>query len=234
MSYVQFKAGGALTDEHADVYVERTADSRAIAHLRRMDYLLIIEPRQQGKTSLVNYLMRCPLLESLTFSYIDVTTPDRSTVEKWYQTLCPRILRQLRDIVPRDRWPTIPHSSTGWRDFLWEIAASAASEQRRVVIILDEIGAVSFPGGTEFFSVLRDVYNSRQAEPEFRHLTFLLVGAFHPRDLIQDEKVSPFNIADRVRLLDFDREDTNALTKHLLLNHWDHVKTFLSEDEFVE
>ncbi|MCP4542430.1 MAG: hypothetical protein GY832_35350 [Chloroflexi bacterium] len=211
MSYVSFKVGGALTDDHCTVYVERIADNQALVHLRRMDYLLIIEPRQQGKTSLINYLMRHPGLINVDFAYVDVTTPERSSEASWYQTLCPRILRQLRDLIPCDQWPVLPKNSTGWRDFLWNIAASATDAQRRVVIALDEIGAVTFPGATEFFSVLRDVYNSRQAEPEFKQLTFLLTGAFHPRDLIKDDKVSPFNIAQRVRLPDFTMEQVCAL-----------------------
>jgi hypothetical protein len=37
------------------------------------------------------------------------------------------------------------------------VAAFATDAHLRVVIALDEIGAVTFPGATEFFSVLRDV-----------------------------------------------------------------------------
>ena len=197
-----FQAGGALLAD-SPVYVERKADTEALAHLRNMDYLLFIEPRQQGKTSLINHLMCHPALSDVAFAYADVTTPDRSTEATWYQTLCPRILRQLRGFILRDQWPAIPQNSAGWRDFLWDVAALASDAHRRVVIALDEIGAVTFPGATEFFSVLRDVYNSRQAETEFKQLTFLLSGAFHPRDLIRDKKISPFNIAQRVRLADF-------------------------------
>ena len=203
MNSILFKAGGALTDEHALIYVERKADREALTHLRAMDYLLVIEPRQQGKTSLINHLMCHPALGNVAFAYVDVTTPDRKTETTWYQTLCPRILRQLRSFIPQDQWPTIPQNSAGWRGFLRDVAALAADAQLRVVIALDEIGAVTFPGATEFFSVLRDVYNSRQAEAELKQLTFLLAGAFHPRDLIKDDKISPFNIAQRVRLADF-------------------------------
>jgi NAD-dependent SIR2 family protein deacetylase len=203
MKAAPFKAGGALTDEHAAIYIERQADHEALLHLRAMDYLLVIEPRQQGKTSLINHLMRRPALDDVALVYVDVTTPDRSSKAAWYQTLCPRILRQLRRFVPRDQWPVIPQHSAGWREFLSDIAVFAADANRRVVIALDEIGAVTFPGATEFFSVLRDVYNSRQAETEFKRLTFLLTGSFHPRDLIKDDKISPFNIAHRVRLADF-------------------------------
>ncbi len=203
MSSSTFKAGGSLTDEHAAVYIERQADRDVLMHLRAMDYLLVIEPRQQGKSSLINHLICHPALNDMAFAYLDVTTPDHSTEATWYQTLCPRILRQLRSFIPRNQWPTVPRNSVEWREFLCDVAMFAADAQRRLVIALDEIGAVSFPGATEFFSVLRDVYNSRQAETEFKHLTFLLAGAFHPRDLIQDDKISPFNIAQRVRLPDF-------------------------------
>ena len=203
MSSASFEAGGALTDERAAIYIERRADRDALTHLRAMDYLLVIEPRQQGKTSLINHLMCHPALNDVAFAYADVATPDRSTEATWYQTLCPRILRQLRGFIPREQWPVIPQNSAGWREFLCDVAMFAANAHRRVVIALDEIGAVTFPGATEFFSVLRDVYNSRQAEAEFRQLTFLLSGAFHPRDLIKDDKISPFNIAQRVRLDDF-------------------------------
>jgi hypothetical protein len=203
MSATPFKVGGALTDEHAAIYIERQADRDALTHLQAMDYLLIIEPRQQGKTSLINHLMRHPALGYVAFAYLDVTTPNRSTEATWYQTLCPRILRQLRSFIPRDQWPAIPQNSANWRDFLWDVSALATDAHQRVVIALDEVGAVTFPGATAFFSVLRDVYNSRQAETEFKQLTFLLSGAFHPRNLIQDDKISPFNIAQRVRLPDF-------------------------------
>lgn len=198
-----FQVGGALTDDHAAIYIERQADRDALIHLRAMDYLLVIEPRQQGKTSLINHLMRHPTLDDMAFVYLDVTTPDRSTEATWYQTLCPRILRQLRGLIPRDQWPPVPQYSAGWRDLLCDVAMFATDARKRVVIALDEIGAVTFPGATEFFSVLRDVYNSRQAEAELRQLTFLLAGAFHPRDLIKDDRISPFNIAQRVRLEDF-------------------------------
>jgi hypothetical protein len=81
----------------------------------------------------------------------------------------------------------------------------------QIVIALDEIGAVNFPGAIAFFSVLRDIFNARQGEPEFSQITFILVGAFHPRDLIEDIHVSPFNIARRERLPDFNFEQVARL-----------------------
>ncbi len=211
MSSTPFIAGGALTGEQAAIYIERKADRDALARLRAMDYLLVIEPRKQGKSSLINHLMRHLDLDGFAFVYIDVSTLDRSTEAAWYQTLCPRILRQLRSFIPRDQWPTIPQNSAGWHDFLWNVARFAVDVQRRMVIALDEIGAVTFPGAIAFFGILRGVHNSRQAVVEFKQLTFLLAGAFHPIDLIKDNKVSPFNIGHSIRLSDFTAEQTRQL-----------------------
>jgi hypothetical protein len=241
MSTTPFKAGGALTDEHTAIYIERQSDRDVLIHLRAMDYLLVIEPRQQGKTSLINHLMCHPALGDRVFAYVDVTTPDRSTEAGWYQTFCPRILRQLRGLISRNQWPTFPEKSAGWREFLCDVAMFATDTDRRVVIALDEIGAMTFPGATEFFSVLRDVYNSRQAETELKQVTFLLVGAFHPRDLIKDDKISPFNIAHRLRLPDFtlaqvselvskgrwSDEQADALAQHI--HYWTDGQPYLTQ-----
>lgn len=198
-----FKAGGSLIDRDSVSYIERQADQDALDLVAAMEYVLIVEPRQQGKSSLINRLMRHPTLLGTSLVVIDVTTLDRRSEPSWYATLCPQILGQLKGLVSVAQWPTMPQDGAGWRDFLWQIAATASSAGERVVIALDEIGAVPVPSATDFFSVLRAAYNSRQAEIEFRQLSFILVGAFHPRDLIKDARVSPFNIAHRVRLADF-------------------------------
>ncbi len=206
-----FTAGGALTDEHMGVYIERQADYEILTHLHLMNYLLVIEPRQQGKTSLINHLMRHPSLSAVNFVCVDVSTPDRSSEAMWYQMLCPRILRQLKGLIAKNQWPSIPRDSAGWREFLWNISVAATKSDKYVVIALDEIGAVTFPWAAQFFSVLREVYGSRQAETEFKQLTFLLAGAFHPRNLIENDRISPFNIAQRVRLRDFTIEQIRSL-----------------------
>ena len=61
-----------------------------------MDYLLLVEPRQQGKTSLINRLMRTEALRNVSICLIDVSTLDVTAEENWYRTLCGRILPQLQ------------------------------------------------------------------------------------------------------------------------------------------
>jgi hypothetical protein len=175
-----------------------------------MDYLLIVEPRQQGKTSLINYLLRCPDLPGAHIVYVYLATADGSGPEGWYESVCARIVEQLERVFPGSDWPGLPQTGVQWRSFLTALALKFREAGKFLIIALDEIGS-AFPGSSEFFGVLRDVINSREAEPHFKHITFLLAGAFHPRDLVAVDNNSPFNVARRVRLHDFTLEQTRSL-----------------------
>lgn len=234
-----FKVGGALTSIEQGVYVERAGDHDAIMHLSKMDYLLIIEPRQQGKTSLINHLMDHFGPSAYLWVYVDVTTLDRSSEKNWYHTLYNRVLPQIKRNLSDLDAPILENSSQ-WRQFLSAIAKECLKNHLRLVIALDEVGAADFPNSVYFFSVLRDVYNSRQLDKEFSQLTFLLSGAFHPRDLIKDPKISPFNIAHRIRLRDFDLPQTESLTQNLerasdksaianRIHHWTNGQPYLTQ-----
>lgn len=212
---LRFRVGGALTNADRGVYIGRRADSEILEHLVRMDYVLVVEPRQQGKTSLINRVREYPSVADYLFVYLDLTTLDTESEAEWYKSLYSRVGIQLAE-----KALTVTGAYTkngaGWRGYLRALAEVVSSGNRRIAIILDEVGAVPQRFSTGFFSVLRDLYNSRQIEEVLKSLTFVLVGAFHPRDLITDERVSPFNVARRVRLLDFDVEQITELTRQLI------------------
>jgi len=172
-----------------------------------MNYLLIIEPRQQGKTSLVQRIVA----PHVNFVYVYLN-PQPNEAD-WYNMVCTPILRQLHDLIPREQWPTIPQKSLEWRNFLSDLAYRITQAERRLVIILDEIGVVEAQWATEFFSVLRDIFNSRQTEKELQNITFWLVGVYNPNQLIKDNRISPFNIAQRLRLPDFTVEQVETLAQ---------------------
>jgi len=201
-----FKIGGPLTDDEALVYVVRDADHDVVKYLQSMEYVLIIEPRQQGKTSLVNRLIYSSVLGDTVIVYVDVSSCDHTNELSWYKTLCKRILEQAGIDVDGQSKISVPKNSVEWRDFLHEIATQVHGVNKKLVVVLDEIGSAKFDNVTGFYVVLRDIYNSRQAETIFKSLTFMLVGAFHPSNLIDDDSISPFNVAQQVRLKDFTAE----------------------------
>src|SRR5688500_7878055 len=87
-----FVAGGALPPR-SPVYIEREADEKAALQLERMAYLMITEPRQQGKTSLVHYLRR---LSDFTFCYVNLAGLVKDNEASWFQSLGQEIVNELR------------------------------------------------------------------------------------------------------------------------------------------
>ena len=80
-------------------------------------------------------------------------------------------------------------------------------------IFIDEIDAVRSLhfSGDEFFARIRECYNRRVVDPEFKRLTFCLIGVAQPSDLITDVQITPFNIGHRIELTDFSEIEARPL-----------------------
>jgi hypothetical protein len=211
MSDFPFQAGGPLLAD-SPVYIPREADDKATTHLRRMEYITLVEPRQHGKTSLINRLIGQFSPQGYAFAYRDLMAAKSSaaSLADWYASLGRWLLRQLR-FIPWDQRPELPTSSISWENFLADVAESAEAASQNVVVVLDEIGAMPAAWATDFFSVIRSVYTSRQSLPFWQHLTFAIAGAFNPKELIQDNTVSNFNVDQRIPLDDFNLSQVKQL-----------------------
>ncbi len=72
------------------------------------------------------------------------------------------------------------------------------------MIFVDEIDTtLSLDFTDDFFAAIRFLYVARATQPEFRRLSFVLIGVATPGDLIRDAKRTPFNVGKRVDLTDF-------------------------------
>jgi hypothetical protein len=218
MRDVPFQTGGPLPCD-SPLYVDRRADQVALRHLHQMHYLQLTEPRQQGKTSLI-YRLRSKLSDSAyVFVYVDAEGLEPGNYPDWYAALTRRLITQL-EFSPELRScfsEDCPLHSFEWRDCLAHMARAGQRKSKRIVIALDEIGSVPAEWAESFFRVLREAYVVREVEPYFKHITFILAGAFDPRDLIADSKISPFNVAQRVHLEDFTPDELGQLVAHLEL-----------------
>lgn len=216
MRDVPFQTGGPLPS-NSPVYIERKADHEALRHLHQMHYLQLTEPRQQGKTSFV-YRLRSKLSSSgYVFAYVDVEGLEHSNYTDWYTALTDRLTIQFEFVPELRRYfsDEYPLYTGGWRDCLAYLGRMGQQESKNIVIALDEIGSVPTEWAEAFFRVLREAYVVREVEPYFKHITFILAGAFDPRDLIADSKISPFNVAQRVHLEDFTLDQVKQLVAHL-------------------
>lgn len=221
MSMDVFEDGGALL-ANSPVYVARAADNQALRHLQRMEYITLVEPRQQGKTSLVNSLVEHKRADGYVFAYADMTTFDRSSESTWYESFCTWILVQLA-FLDSERYPKLPVNGNSWRNFLLHLAVTAEKANLKLVVAIDEVGAIPADFATDFFSAIRGVFNSRQTMACFRQLSFIIAGAYNPKELIQDRSISNFNIDHRIPIGDFGTPELRQLVQHLVIDETQEV-----------
>ena len=100
----------------------------------------------------------------------------------------------------------------------YQLSTPDSSLPPPLVLFVDEIDAVrSLPFSVdEFFAGIRECYNRRTQDPVFERLVFCLLGVATPSDLIQDTRISPFNIGRRIELRDFTPEEAEPLALGLL------------------
>src|SRR6185503_4867507 len=85
-----------------------------------------------------------------------------------------------------------------------------------VVVFVDEIDTtLSLNFTDDFYAAIRYFYNARAHTPEFKRLSFVLIGVATPGDLIRDPQRTPFNIGQRVELTDFTFEGALPLAMGL-------------------
>src|SRR4051812_49371027 len=107
MSDSPFHISGPLKGD-SPVYILREADEQAVTYLRRMEYISLIEPRQHGKTSLINRLNYQFSPHGYTFAYRDMMAASSAKLTaEWYKSLGTWLSRQLC-FIPCEQLPEPP------------------------------------------------------------------------------------------------------------------------------
>ncbi len=220
--------GGTLPPD-ARSYLERAADSELFQALRDGEFCYVLTSRQMGKSSLMVRTAARLRREGVTTVALDLTAVGQNlSAEQWYDGLLHLLSRglgledELEEYwLGKERFGPIQR----WMQALREVALEKVPGQ--IVLFIDEIDAVrSLPfSADEFFSAIRECYNRRSEIPEYRRLTFCLLGVATPGDLIRDTRNTPFNIGHRIELTDFTEEEAAPLAAGL------GVQAFRRSDE---
>jgi AAA-like domain len=128
-----------------------------------------------------------------------------------------------------DRPPTTDHrppaeDPTGTQS-VRTVPSAVVGGRSSVVIFVDEIDITrSLPFNTdEFFAAIRQCYVGRATDPVLKQATFCLLGTATPAELIEDTRISPFNIGRRIEVRDFTAEEAAPLARGLV--HHQGTKT---------
>ena len=213
-----YVTGGTLPFEAAS-YVPRQADHDLLDGLTQGEFCYVLNTRQMGKSSLMIRTAHHLRDAGDTVAVLYLTAVGQNlTPEQWYDGLLMSLAEQL-------------HQEDALEDF-WADNAGLGPLQRfitaigkvvlptiphRLIVFVDEIDAVRslpFPAD-EFFAAIRECYNRRRLDPQYEKLAFCLLGVATPADLIQDTRMSPFNIGRRILLTDFTAGEAAPLARGL-------------------
>jgi hypothetical protein len=205
--------GGALVEAEKHLYIRRKADANLESLLQEMKYITLIGPRQLGKSSLLNSLFyrQDEFPGNAKIAVVSLEGFPSNSEDEWYGVLYDQLRPQLPYLDELDL-PSRPKDGASWRKFLSILGQRAGECRVKQWIALDEVGySVHFQQKEQFFSILRNVYDSRQVNSEFSHISFILTGTFNEQHLIQNHDSSPFNIGTRLKLNDFEKAEVNQL-----------------------
>lgn len=228
-----YQVGGSLEYQHP-TYVERQADHDLYRGLKSGMYCYVLNSRQMGKSSLRVQVMKRLKQEGVKCASIDITgIGSNVTAAEWYGAIVSELLRGFgltRKVDFKTWWRQreILSPVQRFKEFIETVLLTEFSEE--IVIFLDEIDSilrVSFKD--DFFAFIRACYNYRVDNPDYKRLTFCLLGVATPSNLIQNKDRTPFNIGQAIELTGFELEAAQHSLTAGLIEQADNPQQVLAE-----
>jgi ELWxxDGT repeat protein len=209
---------GGTVQAGGGIYIKRKADDELLNHCRNGELAFVLSSRQVGKSSLMVRTAQQLENENIRSVTIDLSAIGVNvTQDEWYLGILNEIYNALNLKTDIFTWWN-QYSQLGPAQRLMNFFRDVLLNEVETPIVLffDEIDStLSIPFSDDFYVALRAAYNARSTTPEFKRLSFVLVGVASPGDLISESKRTPFNIGSRVEIRDFTLNEALPLAEGL-------------------
>jgi hypothetical protein len=206
--------GPLLASADAELIVDRPELRRALRLALQpsvTQYVAVLSARQMGKTTLLFRLMDL-LGETYPCVFIDLSVLRGQPPADCYRLVASRVVEALRGAPGGDALAGVNgrvSSAVGFAEFLSHLARTLSVP--RILILLDEVGALSPEASDSLFNTLRTIFTQgRGPRPELAKYLFVFSGAVDLYGLTYGTN-SPLNICEKVYLQDLAEEDVARL-----------------------
>ncbi|MEL4893835.1 AAA-like domain-containing protein [Crocosphaera sp. Alani8] len=216
-----YRVGGNLPP-NSPSYVQREADEQLYQKLKDGEFCYVLNSRQMGKSSLWVRVKERLEKEDYVCAAIDLSGIGQGQLEQWYTSFANRLTKAFNSSV-RKKW------RGWWKDnndlspverlhqLIEELLLPSLLDHEQLIVFIDEIDYVKgLPFSTdEFFALIRSCFNDRSINQKYNQITFCLLGVATPGDLIENKRLTPFNIGTAIELKGFCLDEVGALIKGL-------------------
>jgi hypothetical protein len=168
----------------------------------------VLGARQTGKTSLL-LKARQMLQRRSEFAFIDLMAIGGAPPEECYRYVAAEIVQQCGG--DSADYASLPAESSGFLQFLQQV--SRRIEAVKIVVALDEFGALSRAASVRLSQTIRSAFTSRMVKPELQRYLFIVAGATEMLRLATGNNSPLKNVTESLYLEDLSLHDAEQLIR---------------------
>lgn len=189
-------------------YVARSFERECLRYLSSQQWVLLLGPRQHGKTSALIRLKFSLVEQGFRCCFVDLQAlpPNLNfrSLLKWF----------VKEVAKGLRVPLV-NPIDGGEDSLEDWIMAVVPAGAPLVVLVDEASAIQDEEiRNSFYGQIRAIKSSAAANPDSicADIFFLFAGTFRPEVLV-DPKNSPFNVCRRIDTDDLSFDEVQSLAK---------------------